>query len=114
MSENLAQLEIAREGNTILATLTGEIDISNSKLLEQEIKDSVSQAGKVIVDLSPLGFMDSQGVRLIHNLASHLSSQGVGFEIVAPAESIAGQVLHLTKMDELVSVRETLASSTDG
>lgn len=64
----------------------------------------------MIIDLTDVEFMDSQGVRLLYHLSRRVTARGMELTVVAPADSIAGQVLRLTAMSDLVTVRESLDS----
>jgi hypothetical protein len=45
--------------------------------------------------------MDSRGVRLPHELSRRLAADGVELTVVAPADSIAGEILRLTRLPGL-------------
>lgn len=107
MRDRLAKLEITRSGAMTLVTLTGEIDLSNGEWLQSEIQESAVGSNHLIVDLSGIDFMDSQGVRLLHDLAKSLSLTEVLFEVIAPSDGVAAHVLRLTRMDERFTIHES-------
>jgi anti-anti-sigma factor len=108
--EPLARLEtITLDDRRRVIQVHGEIDLSNATELEQQIEQAMTGARSVAVDLRNVEFMDSQGVRLVYRLSQRLGSNGIELTFVAPASSIAGQVLKLTAVSELVPVRESLS-----
>lgn len=110
-TEPLARLEtISLEGRRLVVQIHGEIDLSNAVELERQIELAMTNVRSLTVDLSHVQFMDSQGVRLVYRLSRRVESNGVELAFVAPASSIAGQVLKLTAVSELVTVRESLDS----
>ena len=54
---------------------------------------------------------DSQGVRLLHRLSSALTARGATLVVVAPEESIAGDVLRITQMADLIEIRSSIDSA---
>jgi anti-sigma B factor antagonist len=110
MTEPLARVATAHRDGQVVIKLSGEIDLSNAFQLEQEIAETIADAAAMVIDLTAVEFMDSQGVRLLYHLSRRVIERGVELTVVAPADSIAGQVLRLTAMSDLVSVRESLDS----
>jgi anti-sigma B factor antagonist len=110
MTEPLARVATAHRGGRVVIKLSGEIDLSNAFQLEQEIAVTMGDASAMIIDLTDVEFMDSQGVRLLYHLSRRVTARGMELTVVAPADSIAGQVLRLTAMSDLVTVRESLDS----
>jgi anti-anti-sigma factor len=98
MSEALATVEVRQEGGTAVVTVKGEVDLSNVNELEAQIEEAIQGAGSVVLDLESVEYMDSRGVRLVHALSRRLRSHAVDFRVLAPADSIAGEVLRLTNL----------------
>lgn len=108
MSAPLARLETRREENRIVISVTGEIDLSNAAELGGRIEELAVGATDVAIDLTAVAYMDSQGVRLLHQLARRIAADDdVELTLVAPAASVAGEVLTLTRLTDLVTVRES-------
>jgi anti-anti-sigma factor len=109
MKEPLARLETISEPSRLVMQIHGEIDLSNAADLERQIEDALGSAQVVVIDLSHVQFMDSQGVRLVYRLSRRVGNDGVEFSFVAPETSIAGQVLKLTAVSQIVPIRESLS-----
>ncbi|REK21848.1 MAG: anti-sigma factor antagonist [Actinobacteria bacterium] len=106
MSEPLARVDVSHPGTAAHVVVTGEIDISNGEDVGLQILDSIEDARLLVIDLSRLGFIDSQGIRMIHELSSSVDGRGIELEVVAPADSVAGQVLRLACLDETITITE--------
>jgi anti-anti-sigma factor len=59
-------IELEREEDTMVVSLSGEADLFSAAALEDQLKRAVeSGADRVIVDLSGLHFIDSTGLRVL-------------------------------------------------
>jgi anti-anti-sigma factor len=59
-------IELEREDDTMVVSLSGEVDLFSAAALEDQLKRAVeSGADRVIVDLSALHFIDSTGLRVL-------------------------------------------------
>ena len=65
---DLARLGTRLEGSLLLATVAGEIDMSNAVELESALVDAMKGSTGVVLDLSGVTFIDSAGVRLLDHL----------------------------------------------
>jgi anti-anti-sigma factor len=97
----LADLEVTDSKGSVRVVVRGEIDLSNADELEQEIRDAVRGAKTVVLDLRPVAYIDSRGVRLLLQLSRALEAAQCSLTIVAPPESIAGGVLRLARVPGL-------------
>jgi anti-anti-sigma factor len=103
----LASLETSRRDGHVLIGVTGEIDLSNAFRLGREMEDAAVGAESVSIDLTPVRYIDSRGVRVLYQLCQRLTAEGIELSFVAPADSIAGQVLTLTRLTDLVPVLDS-------
>jgi anti-sigma B factor antagonist len=101
MSEPLATVEARHDDGKVVVTIGGEIDLSNAVDLDAQIEKAIRGAGEVVVDLQSVQYLDSRGVRLLHALSQRLEEQGVPLRVVAPAGTIAGEILRLTHLPGL-------------
>jgi anti-anti-sigma factor len=95
-----------RPSGHIVVTAAGEIDISNADELRHHIDLALRDAVRVAVDLAAVRYVDSQGMRVLAELARDTRDRDL--VVVAPADSVAGELLALTQMDQLLTVREAL------
>ncbi len=107
MTSLLAKLGLKRDGDTATINVTGEIDLSNAASLRSAIVDKVGDATAVVLELGGISYLDSQGIRLIYQLAQKFTARGIELTVVAPSNSVAGELIRLTQLQDLVTVLET-------
>jgi anti-anti-sigma factor len=112
----LAQLWVERDDDIVLASLSGEIDLSNADALEAELVGAAPDAARaVVLDLGATSYLDSAGVRLVFRLARRLHECGQTLHLVAPVDAPVRRVVVLTHMQEVATLdataEEALASA---
>ena len=112
MSHELASIDTERRDGRLILCLRGDIDLSNAQTLQQRIEDAVRGNTDVVLDLSAIGYIDSQGLRLLSQLSKRLSREGTKLQLIAPPGSVARGVLELTRMSEDIEVVDTIDSAT--
>jgi anti-anti-sigma factor len=65
----------------VVATVRGEIDLSNISRLEKELAGHEEEPW-LVIDLSDVGFCGVVGARLLHETAMRSSTAGRRFEVV--------------------------------
>jgi anti-anti-sigma factor len=87
-------------------SLHGEIDLSNVDTVRREIERLVVElrSEPVVIDLSGVEYIDSQGVALLLKFAHQLSERQTQLRLVAPADSVAGELLSTSPVAELLCV----------
>jgi anti-anti-sigma factor len=80
--------------------------------LQQRIEHAVVGNTDVVLDLSAIGYIDSQGLRLLSQLSKRLSREGTKLRLIAPPGSVARGVLELTRMSEDIEVVDTIDNAT--
>jgi anti-anti-sigma factor len=107
-------------GDTVIATVAGEIDGSNASEVRRAVAERVpSTARSLVVDLTRTAYVDSTGVELLFELARRLSSRRQTFTVVVPPGSGVRRVLELCDIGSVGSLVETreqalAAGGTDG
>ena len=94
------RMESAREGETHRLTLRGEFDLAGAQAFEEEIaRIEAGDAAEVVIDMSPLEFMDSTGLRLLLETDMRSRENSGRVRYVRPDGEVA-RLLHLTRVDE--------------
>ena len=107
MSE-LARLETRRVGETQLASISGEIDLSNARSLLDTIAATMpDDAAVVVLDLTATTYLDSAGIAAIFRLAERLRVRRQDLRLVVPPDSPIRAVLRLTHLDHVIQVDDT-------
>jgi len=81
----LATVRIRERGKIVIATVGGEVDVSNRLGLTTRLIDAVANSATgLLLDLSELEFMDSSGVHMLYELAERLGTRQLRFAVVLP------------------------------
>nr|WP_221376577.1 STAS domain-containing protein [Actinoplanes polyasparticus] len=87
-------------GDAELVSLTGEIDLSNAPEIGKAIVERIEKAGKVLIDLTTVSFLDSAGVRLLDALIGDLNDHGKPARLVVGETGAARMTLQLCAFRE--------------
>ena len=106
---DLAHVTIEERGPVAVASVRGELDISNSAATGEAIAtDITSEARGLIVDFTDLSFLDSSAVSMLFNLARRLSERRQELRVVAPRDAAVARVLDIVEFNSAASVHETV------
>jgi anti-anti-sigma factor len=115
---DLAHVEIAARDGVTVATVTGEIDISNVGAIAEALTRLPNLALGLVVDLTAVVYLDSTGVSLLHDLALRLRRRSQRLLVVCPRNCPPRRTLELTGLpshseliDELDAALAQLAGS---
>src|SRR5919198_4260959 len=111
----LARMETRTERGAIVATVAGEVDISNAADLGSALEGSVPQrALGLVLDLSDATYIDSAGVHLLFRLGGRLTRRRQQLRVVVPDGAPIHKIVNLAGLNWTVphdgSVREALAN----
>jgi anti-anti-sigma factor len=103
MGGPLARMEVERVDTRLRLALLGEIDLSNAYALQVQIKAQIAELGpeRVVLDLTDVSYIDSQGMMLLLEVASTLRARRAPLELVAPPGSVAARLLAVSHVDDL-------------
>jgi len=105
----LAQLDLDEQNGITIASVEGEIDLSNAAELEVAISHAVgNEALGLVVDLDGVDYLDSSGVTLLFNLARRVSRRQQAFVVVVPGEAHVREILSLSGATEALALHESL------
>jgi anti-sigma B factor antagonist len=107
----LAWVALERHGGTVLARLSGEIDLSNAGAVEDRVIGGLAGATAVAVDLSDLSYLDSAGLALLSRLAGRLTERSGSLRLVAPPEAVVGRTLSISGLASAIPVDETVGAA---
>lgn len=121
----LADLQLSERERTVLATVTGEIDMSNAAELQAALTDGTPNSVRgLVLDLSSVDYLDSAGIHLLLRLHSSLHTRQQTLVLVVPADSVvsdtfrlAGLSAHLPRcetQDEALSLLRSRSASAAG
>jgi anti-sigma B factor antagonist len=87
-------------GEAELVQLTGEIDLANAGEIGKAIVDRINEAGKVLIDLTMVSFLDSAGVRLLDAVVGDLLMHGADTRLIVGERGAARMTLQLCAFRE--------------
>ena len=83
MTDELATLRVRERGSIVMATVDGEIDLSNaSELLDEHTGSVPNSAHGLLLDLTALEFLDSSGIHMLYDLAERVATRQQGFAVI--------------------------------
>ena len=116
-STELATIAFEDAERATVATIRGEVDLSNADRLLEDLMAQVGEAPGLVVDLGGCSYMDSAGLRVIARVDLRCRGVGSGLRLVVHRGSSIDRVLVMTHMDEVLTVdrqlRDALASALE-
>lgn len=113
MSTATATTTLSTRAGLTVATVEGEIDISNSIELETELSHAVpNDARGLVLDLSGVTFIDSSGIRTLFGLAARLGGHQQLLHLVLPEDSPLRRTLGMLRIPAVMPVFADLAAAT--
>ena len=112
---SLARLTLELRGDVQVASISGEVDVSNAGTLEAEIGESVANtADGLVLDLTDTDYFDSAGIRMLFELRGRLTGRRQSLHVVVPREALILGALLVTEVDQLVPIHDTLEQALGG
>jgi len=103
-STELATIEFGQAERATVATIGGEVDLSNADRVLDELMARVGTTPWLVIDLTGCSYLDSAGLRMIARVEVRCRAVGSGLRrVVDPAGSI-DRVLAMTHMGEVLTV----------
>jgi anti-sigma B factor antagonist len=110
----LGEVRIEREGETVVAVITGEVDMSNSASVRQQIAEAVTQNDDaVVVDLTELAFIDSAGLHSLIELGTVLNERRQQLLLCVPKDSQIGRAIEIIGLPRAVRVHADRAEALE-
>ena len=110
-----AQLDFERHGEFVVARLRGEVDMTNSTYVSEELIGAVpNDVEALVVDLSATRYLDSAAIELLFDLSRRLGRRRQRLNLVLPDDSPLRRVLTLTGIEAAAPVHRTLDSALAG
>ena len=116
-STELATIAFEDAERATVATIRGEVDLSNADRLLDELMARVGGTPWLVVDLTGCSYLDSAGLRVIARVDVRCRDVGSGLRLVVDRGGSVDRVLAMTHMDEVLTVdrllRDALVSALE-
>ena len=96
--------------DSVLVTVTGEIDVTTTGILAKALDQAADVALIVVADLTAVTFMDSTGISTLLHAHHALADQG-GRLALTGAQSSVRRVLEMTGVDTVIPLHPNLAQA---
>jgi anti-anti-sigma factor len=80
--------------------------MANADDVGSELRAAVGNESNIVLDLGPLDYLDSAGMRMLFDLSEWLAREGRQLVLAVALDSPVRKVLSITKLDTLVPVHE--------
>jgi anti-anti-sigma factor len=100
---------VGREGDSMVARLTGEVDMTNAIYVRDELLGSTpNDALALVLDLGACRYLDSAAVEMLFDMVRRLQRRRQDLRLVVPDGSPLLRLLELTEVTTVAAVHETL------
>ena len=101
-----AAVVVDRSDGAVRIAVTGEVDLANAKVVEQQILRGVDGGpGAVTLDLTGLRYIDSAGLWILFRLGTRLSAATVAGEVLVPADGPVRRMVDTAGVSAAIPVR---------
>ena len=108
----LPNVTIGVEDGIVVASLKGEIDLSNATEITDVLLGSIpNEALGLVIDLSDVSYLDSAGVRMLAELDHRLGWRAQALRVVAPEASRSRRVLAIAGLERVLSITTSVEAA---
>jgi anti-sigma B factor antagonist len=108
----LADVTFATEDGVIVASIRGEIDMSNAGELGEAIgRRLTNDALALVFDLTSVDYIDSAGIQVIYALHAQLGDRGQAVRVVLAPDALIGEALRLADVPRVVGVADSVQAA---
>jgi anti-anti-sigma factor len=110
----LADVEFSKDGDIVVASVRGEIDMSNAGELGEAIARRLSNASHgLVLDLSACEYVDSAGIHVLYELHERLRDRGQDIRVVIPPEATIAEALRLADVPRAIGSAQTVEDALE-
>ena len=101
-------VDVRTQGDVVIASLGGEIDLSNARAIGSVVSEAVpNDAAGLVLDLTGVTYLDSSGVHLVFDLAQRLGDRQQRLVLAVQEGSKIRRVLDLVNVEAVVPIALT-------
>ena len=110
----LAEVRFEREDQTVVAVVTGEVDMSNAATVRLEIAEAITpDDDALVVDLTELVFIDSAGLHSLIELGTLLDERRQQLLLCISKDSPIGRAIEIIGLPRAVRVHADRAEALE-
>jgi anti-anti-sigma factor len=107
-----AEIAVERHSGSIVARLSGEVDMTNAAYVREELLASVpNDALALVLDLEGCRYLDSAAIEVVFDLSRRLTRRRQELRVVLPPSSPLQRVLELTDVASVAPIHESVDSA---
>jgi anti-anti-sigma factor len=104
-----AEIVLERRDESVVARLTGEVDMSNASYVRDQLLESMPNDAIVLVlDISGTRYLDSAAIGVLFDVSRRLARRRQELRLVMPPDSPLRRVIQLTEVHTAAPVFESL------
>jgi anti-anti-sigma factor len=108
----LAEIGVERQGGTVVARLSGEVDMTNATRVREQLLEAVpNDVLALVVDLEGCRYLDSAAIEVLFDLSRRLERRRQDLRLVMPPSSPLKRVIELTEIGTAAPVYDSLDSA---
>jgi anti-sigma B factor antagonist len=107
-----AEIVLDRRGGSVVARLSGEVDMSNATYVRDQLLTSMSNdALALVLDITTCRYLDSAAIEVLFDMSRRLARRRQELRIVMPPDSPLKRVIELTEVHTAARVHESLETA---
>ena len=104
-----ADIVLDRRGGSIVARLSGEVDMSNASYVrEQLLASTPNDALALVLDISACRYLDSAAIEVLFDVSRRLGRRRQELRLVMPPQSPLRRVIELTEVHTAAPLYDSL------
>ena len=105
-TDPVLELRVQREGDRVVVSAIGEVDLATAPRLRACLDDAVSSGAQTVsVDMSRLDFIDSVGLTVLIEVAQAAEANQIGFALRSPQRA-THKVLAFSGLTDLLTIED--------
>jgi anti-anti-sigma factor len=110
----LGEVRFEREGKTVVAVLTGEVDMSNAASIRLQIAEAVTpDDDALLIDLSELSFIDSAGLHTLIELSTVVKERRQQLLLCVPHGTTIERAIEIIGLPSAIPVHSDRAEAVE-
>jgi anti-sigma B factor antagonist len=108
----LADVSFSADGGVVVASLRGEIDLSNAGELAETIgRRLTNDVLALVLDLTAVEYVDSAGIHVIYDLHDRLRNRGQDLRVVIAPDALIAEALRLADVPRAIGAADSVEAA---